>query len=287
MRYLARILSVAWQRTSLLLPAVNAGANRAFDTLSNVQPLYFLTLYVLCVPLFALAYTNMSASFYAPYGKLERSAQKDARAIVQALEMAVREHLKSLEKRRLVFRAKDTEDDEWRVIPDRLYASDWIITEKSIKLVFGIAMSQGAEETLIANLPITIRTFRTVHDGIDDVSVHVDYDQRAVTAEPLRIYLQKYHVFAGMPIVYLTFQQRNLLANYLDGYGGDPTAISDSYWRMLYFSVAVITTIGFGDIVPMTNAARALVAVEAIAGVLLVGLFLNSIAGRRNTQHRR
>ena len=69
---------------------------------------------------------------------------------------------------------------------------------------------------------------------------------------------------------------------YLDGYGGDPTAITDSYWRMLYFSIVVITTVGFGDIVPLTGLARALVAVEAIVGLLPVGLFLNSIAGRRN-----
>jgi hypothetical protein len=61
---------------------------------------------------------------------------------------------------------------------------------------------------------------------------------------------------------------------------GDPTGLSGFWWRMLYFSSTTITTVGFGDIVPITTAARALTAIEAIAGWLLAGLFLNSLASR-------
>ncbi|MBK8208683.1 MAG: two pore domain potassium channel family protein [Rhodospirillales bacterium] len=49
---------------------------------------------------------------------------------------------------------------------------------------------------------------------------------------------------------------------------------------MLYFSSIVITTVGFGDIVPMTALARGIVAFEAVLGVILAGLFLNAIAYR-------
>jgi hypothetical protein len=49
---------------------------------------------------------------------------------------------------------------------------------------------------------------------------------------------------------------------------------------MLYFSAIVISTVGFGDIVPMTPIARFLVAVQAILGVSLAGLFLNALAHR-------
>lgn len=282
MKRLAAILSAVWRGVVRAVVAANARANKVFDALGAVQPLYFLMLYVLCAPLFAILYQTLSTgSFYAPYAKLERSAIEDARTIVKALETAVRQHLESLEDRRLALQTKDSET-EWRVIPERLYPQQWDISENNIKLVFGITMSQGAEERLFANLPVRIRSFRAIlQDGSNDVLIFVDYDQGAVSAEPLRTYLLKYHVFTGMTIAHLPFRERAMIASYLDGYGGDPTSFSDSFWRMLYFSVVVITTVGFGDIVPMTGAARSLVAVEAIIGVLLVGLFLNAIASRR------
>jgi Ion channel len=42
----------------------------------------------------------------------------------------------------------------------------------------------------------------------------------------------------------------------------------------LYFSTATLTTLGFGDIVPITSLARSLVAIEALLGILLLGVFL-------------
>jgi hypothetical protein len=50
-----------------------------------------------------------------------------------------------------------------------------------------------------------------------------------------------------------------------------------SFLRMLYFSAATITTVGFGDIVPTTNTVRAVVALEAILGIILIGTFVNLI----------
>lgn len=54
-----------------------------------------------------------------------------------------------------------------------------------------------------------------------------------------------------------------------------------SYLRMTYFSVVTITTLGYGDISPISNTARVLVALESIAGLVLIGLFLNALARRR------
>jgi hypothetical protein len=49
------------------------------------------------------------------------------------------------------------------------------------------------------------------------------------------------------------------------------------FWRMLYFSAVTISTLGYGDIVPVSALARALVTLEVVSGLLLVGLFLNSL----------
>lgn len=61
---------------------------------------------------------------------------------------------------------------------------------------------------------------------------------------------------------------------------GDPTAAGDAFWRMFYFSTVTITTLGYGDITPTTEGARAAVSVEVILGVVVIGLFLNAIGLR-------
>lgn len=58
---------------------------------------------------------------------------------------------------------------------------------------------------------------------------------------------------------------------------GFPTA-RGSFWRMFYLSAVTATTVGFGDIVPLTDNARLAVSFEAIIEVILAGLFLSALA---------
>jgi hypothetical protein len=69
-----------------------------------------------------------------------------------------------------------------------------------------------------------------------------------------------------------------LLTEHVRALEGFPHTFSGSFTRMLYLSVVVITTLGLGDIVPIADDARACVAIEAILGVVCVGLFLNDLA---------
>jgi hypothetical protein len=59
---------------------------------------------------------------------------------------------------------------------------------------------------------------------------------------------------------------------------GDPLRASDTFWTMLYLSMVAITTLGFGDVTPVSTTARLLVGSEAVLGVVMAGLFLNHIA---------
>lgn len=59
---------------------------------------------------------------------------------------------------------------------------------------------------------------------------------------------------------------------------GDPYYASGRYWRMLYISATTITTLGLGDVTPVTDEARLLVGVEALLGIVTIGLFLNDLA---------
>jgi Ion channel len=49
--------------------------------------------------------------------------------------------------------------------------------------------------------------------------------------------------------------------------------------EILYFSATVLTSTGFGDVVPVTGPARGLVIVEEIVGVLFVAILIARLAG--------
>jgi hypothetical protein len=72
---------------------------------------------------------------------------------------------------------------------------------------------------------------------------------------------------------------RNLV-RFVNAVQGDPYYASGLWPRFAYFSAVTITTVGFGDITPVSMVARVLVGAEATVGVLLVGLFLNALTLR-------
>jgi voltage-gated potassium channel Kch len=47
-----------------------------------------------------------------------------------------------------------------------------------------------------------------------------------------------------------------------------------------YFSVVTITTLGYGDITPQTDAARLATSAQSLSGIFVIGLFLNAITFR-------
>jgi hypothetical protein len=49
-------------------------------------------------------------------------------------------------------------------------------------------------------------------------------------------------------------------------------------FQALYLSVVTITTLGYGDVTPSDSAAQAAAAIEALLGVITIGLFLNSLS---------
>ncbi len=52
----------------------------------------------------------------------------------------------------------------------------------------------------------------------------------------------------------------------------------NDFWSALYFSVVSITTLGFGDMFPISVIARVLVCTECVLGLIFMGLFLNDIS---------
>lgn len=57
--------------------------------------------------------------------------------------------------------------------------------------------------------------------------------------------------------------------------------ISRSFAESIYFSISTITTLGYGDITPTTDAGKIVASVEALLGIALLGLFLNALSHKR------
>jgi Ion channel len=53
----------------------------------------------------------------------------------------------------------------------------------------------------------------------------------------------------------------------------------NSFYPLLYFSFTTLTTVGFGDIVPVTDQAMSLVIVEQLIGVFFVAVLIARLAG--------
>ncbi|HEY4661415.1 MAG TPA: potassium channel family protein [Terriglobales bacterium] len=81
--------------------------------------------------------------------------------------------------------------------------------------------------------------------------------------------------FAGLQV---SMSLANSMRNFAVAVRGFPAQIPGQFWRMAYFSATTITTLGFGDIVPLTTAARIVVSLESVLGIVLMGLFLNAVS---------
>ena len=51
------------------------------------------------------------------------------------------------------------------------------------------------------------------------------------------------------------------------------------FWDLIYFSFVTLTTLGYGDILPMNTYARTLAYMEAIAGQFYIAILVASLVG--------
>jgi hypothetical protein len=100
-------------------------------------------------------------------------------------------------------------------------------------------------------------------------------DVRRVTLDKvfgaIAAYLLLAMLFSSAYLLLLAFQPHAFSA---------PEAASEPihWFTMFYFSVTVLTSTGFGEILPVTNQARALVLLEQVAGVMYVAFLVARLA---------
>ncbi len=66
----------------------------------------------------------------------------------------------------------------------------------------------------------------------------------------------------------------------------NPAMENAAFPRLLYFSFVTLTTLGYGDIVPVSGAARSLTISETLAGQLFLAAFVARLVGSMIVTHR-
>lgn len=257
--------------------------------------------YLALIPAFAGLYASLGHhSFHDSNSQREKGAYEDAAGLRDSLTSDIRKHL-----RRLTWQLGGHGHTPLRVNPSSVRASGLEYTATSHLLVEvsgtyasptdtslvagafsywvepyvreGPLVSEGSGRAPSYALPVALSLqggSANEHPGPASVGPPVSLlfpaPLVAVTSEGPRT--------SGTLVMSRdTYEQ---LMDFYLGVEGDPSYVSDSLWRMAYLSAMTVTTVGFGDITPVSEAARILVAIEAILGVVVIGLFLSALAFR-------
>ncbi|HEY4942899.1 MAG TPA: potassium channel family protein [Rhizomicrobium sp.] len=252
------------------------------DALSGTHPLIYLLLYLLAIPVFATVYCVLPSGIYAPYAHLENGGRDDIKEVQIMLAQAIQRQLRS-------------SGSQKRDVPDR-----WNLESEFIAGVFDLDSSKISFDLYVMahdrtnaapglmQFPVRItipffsrmisyadtnhpRYFRVpVFERAPNWSKYLDSPIDSVIPQ----------LESDLRVIELKREEEMALERLFRGAAGDATAVSGVYGRMFYFSAMVQTTVGFGDIVPMTMLMRLLVALQAMLGIAFVGLFLNAVAFR-------
>ena len=237
--------------------------------LSRVHPLIYLLNFLTAIPAFAFLYIFVAPQgFYVPYARYEPSAVSDTLQLASILEGALHRSFDARTGQEFVV-------GNWKLS----FSADGIGKLSGAKQVGWSTIVTVSEHPTYAIIPDpnSITTYR-----IPDVDFSKYASPFKEEYEELfkLVFGQNEFFVALTPALALSGPEELRFRRYLLGVKGDPSSISGDLPRMIYLSAVVITTLGFGDIIPITPEARILVAMEAITGIVFAGLFLNALAYR-------
>lgn len=263
------------------------------------SPGFYGTVYFICIPLFAFIYWYFfSGSFYAPYAKLEAAAKSDVRNAGAILDSALH---RTMARSNRTVEAEGWQFEDFRItdvsatdmggihfsilfrLSRPVKGNDWpqiapadTAVGRAILQTTVRANMPGGGRLRFEQAPGFVVFYRTIFIETNEELLGRDHVYRAVYS-----YLTSPTSVDKARLVLLSPENNDRLDSLFRGLRGDPIEISGGFWRMMYFSATVITTIGFGDIVPMSPGARLAAAIEGVLGIVFAGLFVNAATRRR------
>jgi Ion channel len=265
---------------------------RLSHVLASVPSLVYGLLYLSLVPLFAYIYSRLPhKSFHHATIQYEESVRLTERELSDELAAMLSRNLE-----RGLGPARTLEG--WKVGALRLgnleISVNDVTTRLYILLSFGgtpIRLAIQLQCNVKFNLhPIIIKNDRDLKQLAVDESEFSALLQRIKSTTPdmppldahrlLQILfsplVEEGRTFEGFELA-IPRSKSKKFEEYADALNGFPTMLKGHFLRMLYLSAVTITT-SFGDILPITGTARTLVTIQSMAGVVIIGLFLNALA---------
>ncbi|MRX67502.1 Ion channel [Flavobacterium resistens] len=235
--------------------------------------IFFAVLYLLLIPIFAGIYFWKSDEFYHSTIKYENNHINDKKEILRELKKSMIDTYKI---------ANQTES-----LPDEYFYSLSDIDFFNLEYHNGyfyfdvIANYKGNANDLPPN-PINLKfclSWETkINDEMNEYGVQcTNYNDISKTLKlffPSR--LKEFHGMTDIGYITISKTLEQRLKDFRDSTLGKPNKSLDNFLRLLYLSSVTITTVGYGDIVPISTTTRLLISTEAILGIVLIGLFVNA-----------
>lgn len=249
------------------------------------RPRTYAITYLVAIPVFGLFYTLYAAEtpdgFYAPYAQFDPDLSSDRRALTPTLQRAIVRAYEDAIKRKFADGIPQGGPNPENVLvetnpvgPQPVFTIKWL----------GPVPIRGSRTKY--PWPLVALTIQRITPALPkrNPMVRVAVDQMPLefgTVQSIRDTF--FEIMFDKKIEYdlpLEPDEANAVEAYLFGVQGRTTSFSNNPLRMLYFSSVVQTTLGFGDLIPMTLFARSIVTLQAILGIVFAGLFINASTQR-------
>lgn len=257
------------------------------DKFGQIPSMGYALVYLFAIPIFAMIYWKLPSSFYHSTVQYERVLNSDANAILQELRTEIIDVFNTYHK------GDYAEEGNWKLNINEISLSSLKPEQEKTRFSLvlnldGINDLEGAKLNILLRIYIENKLTYATQGPKDKWLTVVKRAEienvSALTISPLLLF--PYDINSEVPateenrITWLPISEplHNKVLGFSQTIKGFPVNASGSYSRMFYFSAVTITTLGYGDIVPITNVARITVAIQSIFGIVLIGLFLNSLA---------
>jgi hypothetical protein len=256
-----------------------------------IPSLGYAIIYFTLIPIFALIYYKLPNEFYHSTIRYEQPLHYDANIILKELQ---NEYIKRLNN---IYNSNEIIHDGWKIDINNISLNSLIIENGNVIIRLMLIMENFENDELkgvIRTNPKITYSLNVRHSiyykysgWIENRFIQIEdfysspFNHNKELEKAFKRKLFPYDYTNVSPDIFILPIKRSLDSKIIDFANatiGFPSKQSGHFYRMLYLSAVTITTLGYGDIVPITNLARMLIAVESVLGIILIGLFLNAIS---------
>jgi hypothetical protein len=149
-----------------------------------------------------------------------------------------------------------------------------LITVLMVVIYFLLPLDRSVSPALLIEFLVALVLFGMV----------MAWQVRAVLQSPVPRLRAIQAMSVGIPFLVLLFAAiHTVIGNAQPGSYTEPLTRTDA----LYFTITVFSTVGFGDIAPVSEAARIVTTIQMVVGVLMVGLVAKVMLGAVQEAMRR